>query len=56
MYAQLPRTILNYACKRHYIEYSAAHYYDKSSCKISAWMVKDFLRKGKKVKKRIKHA
>ena len=24
---------------------NAAHHYNKSSCKISAWLVKDFLRK-----------
>ena len=28
--------ILDYACKRHHLAYSAAHYHNKSSCNISA--------------------
>ena len=42
---------LNHAWKRYYLAYSTAHYHNKSSCKVSAWLVKDFLRKGEKSKK-----
>ena len=40
--------IHNYACKRHHLAYSAAHYHNKSSYKISAWLIKDSQRNGEK--------
>ena len=40
--------ILHYESKRHHLAYSVAHYRNKSSCKIPAWLDKDLTRKGEK--------
>ena len=38
---------VSYQCKRYDLAYSTGHDHDKSSCKMSAWLIKDFSKKSK---------
>ena len=38
----------NFAWHRHHFSWLAAHFHGERPCRISAWLVEDFFRKGKK--------